>query len=99
MPRLAGFPVASSRFSAAVNKSAVAVGMASGPQVGLAALERVAASGALDGYYPLPAARADLFRRLGDYSKAAAFYRVALAGAPTQPERDFFARRLDEVGG
>ena len=36
---------------------------------------------------------------LGDYSKAAAFYRVALAGAPTQPERDFFARRLDEVGG
>lgn len=78
---------------------AVAVGMASGPQVGLSALERVAASGALDGYYLLPAARADLFRRLGDYSKAAAFYRVALAGAPTQPERDFFARRLDEVGG
>ena len=78
---------------------AVAVGVASGPEVGLAALERVAASGALDGYYLLPAARADLFRRLGDYSKAAAFYRVALAGAPTQPERDFFARRLDEVGG
>jgi RNA polymerase sigma-70 factor (ECF subfamily) len=78
---------------------AVAVGMASGPEVGLAALERVAASGALDGYYLLPAARADLFSRLGDYSKAAALYRVALAGAPTQPERDFFARRLDEVGG
>jgi RNA polymerase sigma-70 factor, ECF subfamily len=77
---------------------AVAVGMASGPEVGLAVLERVAASGALDGYYLLPAARADLFRRLGDYSKAADFYRVALAGAPTQPERDFFARRLDEVG-
>jgi len=78
---------------------AVAVGMASGPEVGLAALERVAASGALDGYYLLPAARADLFRRLGEYSTAASFYRIALAGAPTQPERDFFARRLDEVGG
>ncbi len=78
---------------------AVAVGMGSGPEVGLTALERVAASGTLDSYYLLPAARADLFRRLGDYSTAADFYRVALAGAPTQPERDFFARRLDEVGG
>lgn len=76
---------------------AIAIGMASGPAAGLDAVDRVAASGALDGYYLLPAARADFLRRLGRHSEAAVEYRSARAGAPTEPERVYFARRLAEI--
>jgi RNA polymerase sigma-70 factor (ECF subfamily) len=76
---------------------AVAVGMADGPAAGLELLESAAASGALDGYHLLPAARADLLRRLGKLPEAADAYRAALTLAPTDPERRFLARRLTEV--
>lgn len=76
---------------------AIAIGMASGAEAGLDAIDRVAASGALDGYYLLPAARADFLRRLGRRAEASTDYRAALAGAPSQPERDYFTRRLNEV--
>jgi RNA polymerase sigma-70 factor (ECF subfamily) len=77
---------------------AVAVAMAEGPAKGLAMADAVAASGALAGYHLLPATRADLLRRLGDHDRAAAAYREALALAPTEAERRFLARRLDETG-
>ncbi|NUP37457.1 MAG: RNA polymerase subunit sigma-24, partial [Streptomyces sp.] len=54
-------------------------------------------SGALAGYHLLPATRADLLRRLGRSSEAAAAYRDALALAPTEAERRFLARRLDSL--
>ena len=76
---------------------AIAIGMASGAEAGLDAIDRVAASGALDGYYLLPAARADFLRRLGRRAEASTDYRAALAGAPSQTERDYFTRRLNEV--
>ena len=78
---------------------AVAVAMADGPEAGLALVEAIAARGALAGYYLLPATRADLLRRLGRSSEAAAAYRDALALAATDSESRYLARRLAEVSG
>ena len=78
---------------------AVAVAMAEGPAEGLRRIDAIAAGGALAGYYLLPAARADLLRRLGRLPEAAVAYRAALALAGNQAERRFLERRLAEVGG
>jgi RNA polymerase sigma-70 factor, ECF subfamily len=43
----------------------------------------------LDNYHPFHATRADLLRRLGRNSEAAAAYERAAAMAPTDAERDF----------
>ena len=74
---------------------AVAVAMADGPAAGLAILDGLD----LPGYHLLPAARADLLRRLGRAHEAAAAYREALALAPTHQERAFLERRLAEADG
>jgi RNA polymerase sigma-70 factor (ECF subfamily) len=76
---------------------AVAVAMAEGPEAGLALVDALDASGALPGYHLLPATRADLLRRLGRRSEAAAAYRQALDLAATDAERRYLRRRLDEV--
>jgi RNA polymerase sigma-70 factor, ECF subfamily len=76
---------------------AAAVAMAAGPAHGLALVERLAATGVLDGYHLLHAARADLLRRLGRRAAAAEAYRRALALAANPRERDFLERRLREV--
>ena len=76
---------------------AVAVGMADGPAAGLALVDALADSGALAGYYLLPATRADLLRRIGDRTRAAASYRQALDLAVNDAERRYLARRLAEV--
>ena len=76
---------------------AVAVGMAQGPEAGLALLDTLAASSALAGYRLLPAARADLLRRLGRHSEAAVSYGQALDLAGTVAERRYLARRHAEM--
>jgi RNA polymerase sigma-70 factor (ECF subfamily) len=76
---------------------AIAVGMADGPQAGLDALGRLAASGRLEGYHLLPAAQADLSRRAGRYADAATYYRRAAGLAPTEPERRYLERRLAAI--
>jgi RNA polymerase sigma-70 factor (ECF subfamily) len=76
---------------------AVAVAMADGPEAGLALVEQIEQTEALDGYYLLPAVRADLLRRLGDRTGAAEAYRLALDLVPTEAERRFLRRRLAEV--
>jgi RNA polymerase sigma-70 factor (ECF subfamily) len=76
---------------------AVAVGMADGPMAGLALMDALAASGALEGYHLLPATRADLLRRLGRTTEAAAAYREALDLTTTDAERRYLRRRLAEV--
>lgn len=76
---------------------AIARGLAFGPQHGLDDLALLEASGRLDGYHLLPAAQADLLRRLGETDAAAARYRDAIALAPTAPERRFLERRLAEL--
>lgn len=72
---------------------AVAVAMAEGPERGLALLERIE----LPGYHLLPAARADLLRRLGRKDEAAEAYRAALQLVKTDSERRFLEQRLAEV--
>ena len=76
---------------------AVAVAMADGPAAGLPLVDALGATGALGGYYLLPATRADLLRRLSRSDEAAAAYREALALSTTDAERRYLARRLDEV--
>ncbi|MFG1821082.1 RNA polymerase sigma factor [Microbispora bryophytorum] len=73
---------------------AVAVGMAHGPAAGLALVDALCETGALAGYHLLPAARADLLRRLGRTAEAAVAYREAAGLAATDAERRYLARRL-----
>ena len=76
---------------------AAAVAMADGPAVGLAMMDGIAATGELEAYPYLHAARADLLRRLGRWSEAAAAYQRALDLTTNGPERDFLEGRLREV--
>lgn len=76
---------------------AVAVAMRDGPAAGLALLEDIQDADELRGYHLLPAARADLLRRLGRTSEAAAAYRAALDLVGNEPERTMLARRLAEL--
>ena len=76
---------------------AVAVAMSDGPAAGLALLRRLEADGTLEGYYLLPATRADFLRRLGRDEEAARAYEEAAALAGTGPERRFLTARLAEV--
>ncbi len=76
---------------------AVAVAMRDGPAAGLVELDTLAGDRTLRGYHLLPAARADLLRRLGRRSEAARAYREALDLVGNEPERDFLLRRLAET--
>ncbi len=78
---------------------AVAVAMAEGPSAGLVLLDALDATDSLPAdYHLLPAARADLYRRLGRGADAVAAYREALRLAPNDVERRYLARRLAELG-
>jgi RNA polymerase sigma-70 factor (ECF subfamily) len=76
---------------------AVAVAMADGPRAGLGLVAAIEAAGDLDGYYLLPATRADLLRRLGRPAEAALSYRAARGLAATDAERRYLDRRLAEM--
>jgi RNA polymerase sigma-70 factor (ECF subfamily) len=75
---------------------AVAVTMADGPQAGLELMEPLAEP--LDGYYLFHSARADLLRRLDRTEPAREAYLRAIELAPSESERAFLARRVDELG-
>jgi RNA polymerase sigma-70 factor, ECF subfamily len=77
---------------------AVAVGMADGPEAGLARVAELEAAGQLTGYHLLPATKADMYRRLGRADEAAACYREAIALASTDAELRYLSRRLAETG-
>jgi RNA polymerase sigma-70 factor, ECF subfamily len=77
---------------------AAAVAMSDGPAEGLRLLDELEAAGELAGYHLLPAARADLLRRLGRLPEAADAYRRALALVGNEADRRFLERRLAEVG-
>jgi RNA polymerase sigma-70 factor (ECF subfamily) len=76
---------------------AVAVAMVHGPQPAIALIDALAASGDLDGYHLLHAARADLLRRAGAMAEAAKSYTLALALVTNDSERRYLERRLREV--
>jgi RNA polymerase sigma-70 factor (ECF subfamily) len=76
---------------------AVAVGLAEGPKVGLAALEELATEPLLATYSYLAAARADFLRRLGRTREARVAYEEAILLSENVVEREFLADRLAGV--
>jgi RNA polymerase sigma-70 factor, ECF subfamily len=76
---------------------AVAVAMVDGPRPALALIDELAATGDLENYHLLHAARADLLRRIGSAEEAARSYESALALVTNESERRFLERRLREV--
>ena len=72
-------------------------GFARGPAAGLAALDALRAEPQLAGYGYLPAARADLLRRLGRTGEAREAYAEALLLTGNTVEQEFLARRLREL--
>ncbi|WP_051707512.1 MULTISPECIES: RNA polymerase sigma factor [unclassified Streptomyces] len=77
---------------------AFAVGMARGPEAGLALVAELEAEGSLSGYHLLPATRADLLRRAGRRGEAAVAYGRALDVVANEAERCFLRKRLAECG-
>lgn len=78
---------------------AAAIGMARGPEAGLERLDQLQRRGtlqALDDYYLLHAARADLLRRAGDPRAKQSYFR-ALALVHNDAERRYLLRRVDEL--
>jgi RNA polymerase sigma-70 factor (ECF subfamily) len=76
---------------------AVAIAMAHSPQQGLALIDALAATGDLDNYHLLHAARADLLRRIGSKEEAAKSYARALSLVSNESERRYLERRLREL--
>lgn len=76
---------------------AVAVAMRDGPEAGVALIDELLERGGLEDYHLAHAARADLSRRLGRRTQAAASYARALHLVTQEPERRFLERRLAEV--
>ena len=76
---------------------AVAVSMAQGPAQALAAVDNLAATGALDDYHLLHSTRGELLRRLGRRSEAAQSYARAAALASNAAERQFLERRRAQL--
>jgi len=72
---------------------AVAVGMAYGPQAGLALADALAAEPALAGYHLLPSVRGDLLARLGRREEASAEFLRAAGMARNARERDLLLAR------
>jgi RNA polymerase sigma-70 factor (ECF subfamily) len=79
--------------------AAVAHAMAEGFERGLAWIEELSSREELAGYYLLPAAKADLLRRLGRLTEARDAYRAALALVRNPAERKYLEKRLLECGG
>ena len=73
---------------------AVALGMAQGPEAALTELDALTASGRLDGYHLLHAARADMLTKVGRDAEARESLKTALELAPTEAERRLLERRL-----
>ena len=77
---------------------AVAVGMAEGPEAGLALVDALEASGQLAGYHLLPATKADCPAPPRPPDEAAACYREALDWPAPTPSGATCSRRLAETG-
>ena len=78
--------------------AAVAHAMAESIESGLAWIEQLTTSDELSGYHLLPAAKADLLRRLGRNTEARDAYRAALALVRNPAERKYLEKRLTECG-
>ena len=72
---------------------AVAVGMAEGPQAGLAIVDGLMGEPALKTYHLLPGVRGDLLQKLGRHEEARAAFETAAALANNTREQDLMKRR------
>ncbi|WP_082014694.1 RNA polymerase sigma factor [Streptacidiphilus jiangxiensis] len=77
---------------------AVAVGMADGPEAGLAVLDAVAAAPALRDYHLLPSVRGDLLARLGRDAEARTEFARAADLTRNEAERALLRDRAAELG-
>jgi RNA polymerase sigma-70 factor (ECF subfamily) len=75
---------------------AVAVAEIDGPEVALAAVDRL--DGSLSGYHAYHATRADLLRRLGRSQESRAAYDRAIELAGNTAEIAYLTRRRDQLG-
>lgn len=76
---------------------AAALAMRDGPEAGLQAIDNIMKLKDLKRYYLLHAARADLFRRLGQPQDAIRCYQQALDLTQQEPERRFLQQRLSKL--
>jgi RNA polymerase sigma-70 factor (ECF subfamily) len=74
-----------------------AISAADGPVRGLALLERLDETGELADYPPFYAAKADLLRRVGQYTAAVETYRKGDAVTENEAYRTFFRQRIEEI--
>src|SRR5258707_13155890 len=71
---------------------AVAIGMAEGPEVALAIVDRLVREPALKGYHLLPSVRGDLLHKLGRHEEARAPFEPAAAPAGNRRDHDLLRR-------
>jgi RNA polymerase sigma-70 factor (ECF subfamily) len=76
---------------------AAAVAMGNGLERGLRLMEDLEATGELAQYHLLPAAKADILRRLGRNTEAAAEYERALAHVKNPAESRYLSRRRSQL--
>lgn len=76
---------------------AVAVAMHEGPAAGLALIDQIMSDGKLADYHLAHAARADLYRRLGNIAAARTAYEQAIHLTQQEPEQRYLTRRLQEL--
>ena len=76
---------------------AVAVGMAEGPDAGLAIVDRLMHEPTLKNYHLLPSVRGDLLRKLGRHQEASAAFAAAAALAGNHREHELLKRRAAEA--
>ena len=76
---------------------AVAVGLAYGPDAGLAAIDALSTEPVLATYSYLASARADFLRRLGRTSEARLAYQEALLLSENAVERAFLVERVHRL--
>lgn len=81
----------------ALNEAA-ALGMAEGPERGLAKIAAIEREGSLPDYHLLHAAKADFLRRAGRLDEAIDAYDRALSLAKNARERSYLERRRREIG-
>ncbi len=77
---------------------AVAVAMAEDAKRGLALIDEIAATGELDEYHLLHAARADMLRRMSANEEAAHSYARALELTNNESEKRFIEKQLRKLG-
>ncbi len=76
---------------------AIAASMVHGPDAGLTQLDALAADARIATHYRLDAARAHMYERVGDVTKAAALFRTAAERTASTAERNYLLTKASRV--